>query len=245
MWKILTTLIREEIYYLLIPWAVSRGTERMPQGSKNKWLAVRWLTHFQGEQTEPEIYCHGVDWPQKHLRYHPAKLNNRFRKMCQRADKVLKFITETMKNRKVDLTAEGKTLAEVRIRSGIILSDVLRTFYVCNCSDATQLHKQEMPGWIQNYKIEKINYLVYMENIYLFVKRIGDYDTILRIYNLHLIGMIFGIEKYAMFIIKIGKPKRNNGKDRSIKKASGYSKKKKIARAGEFWKNKRRLKKKV
>ena len=39
--------------------------------------------------------------------------------------KVIKYTTEAIKNRKVELTAEGKTLADVKILRGIFQEDAL------------------------------------------------------------------------------------------------------------------------
>ena len=64
--------------------------------------------------------------------------------MYKISDKIIKFITENMKNWKVELTAEWKTLVEVKF-----LEDALprrRTFSITirNSNDATQLHTKEM-----------------------------------------------------------------------------------------------------
>ena len=40
-------------------------------------------------------------------------------------DEVIKIITKTMKNRKVELTLRGTTLDDVKIKRGIIEEDVL------------------------------------------------------------------------------------------------------------------------
>ena len=42
-----------------------------------------------------------------------------FLKMYKISDKVIKFIPEVMKNWKAEMTAGGKTLAEVKIQRGI------------------------------------------------------------------------------------------------------------------------------
>ena len=44
-------------------------------------------------------------------------------KMLKIFDKVIKFIKETLKNWKVELTAEGKKFAEVKIQRGIFHGD--------------------------------------------------------------------------------------------------------------------------
>ena len=46
-------------------------------------------------------------------------------KMYKIFDKVIKFIDETMKNWRMELTARGKSLAEVKIQRGIFQEDAL------------------------------------------------------------------------------------------------------------------------
>ena len=46
-------------------------------------------------------------------------------KMYKISDEVIKFITKVVKNWKVELKAEGKTLAEVKIRQDIFQKDAL------------------------------------------------------------------------------------------------------------------------
>ena len=67
-----------------------------------------------------------MDSLEKGLQYGPTKLNNRL-KMYKISDKVIKFIMEAMKKCKVELTAGGKTLAEVKTTFTII---------ICNSDDA-------------------------------------------------------------------------------------------------------------
>ena len=45
--------------------------------------------------------------------------------MYKISDKVIKFIEETMKNWRVELTAGGKNFAEVKIQKGIFQGDAL------------------------------------------------------------------------------------------------------------------------
>ena len=46
-------------------------------------------------------------------------------KIYKISDEVINFITEAMKNWKMELTAEGKTLAEGKIQRGIFHGDAL------------------------------------------------------------------------------------------------------------------------
>ena len=71
--------------------------------------------------------------------------------------------------------------------------------------DATQPHTQEMHKLTKSQG--KINPLMYMDDIKLFVKNEKELESLIhtvRIYS-HDIGMEFGIEKCAMLVMKSGK----------------------------------------
>ena len=60
---------------------------------------------------------------------------------------------------------------------------------------------------------EKINHLMYMDDINLFAKNEKELETLIhavRIYSQD-IGMEFGIEKYAIFVMKSGKRHMTDG----------------------------------
>ena len=121
MWKILIAQIKEVIYTCM-PQIVSQRAERIPQGKRNRGSIVHWSAHRQGEQREAEKCTSGVDWLQNILWCGSAKLDNRLSKNIR---DIIKFITETKKNWKVELTAEGKTLAEVKTQRGIFQRNML------------------------------------------------------------------------------------------------------------------------
>ena len=90
-------------------------------------------THPQGEQNDTKKCSEGVNWqkktkkkntPPKKLRYRPAKCL----KMYKISNKVIKLITETMKNWKVELTEGEKILAEVKIPRVMFQGDALSPF---------------------------------------------------------------------------------------------------------------------
>ena len=78
-------------------------------------------------------------------------------KMYKISDKVINFITETMKNWNLELTG-GKTLTEMNIQWGIFLGGALSPSFL---SLQWRLHINEK---------EKNNHLVYMDDIKLFAK---------------------------------------------------------------------------
>ena len=64
--------------------------------------------------------------------------------MYKISDSVKNLITKTMENRKVELTAGGQNLAEVKIQRRIFNDDLLSP--LCDSNDATQLFTKKYTG---------------------------------------------------------------------------------------------------
>ena len=84
-------------------------------------------------------------------------------KMYKIPHEVINFIEKTMKNWRVELTAGGKSFAEVKIQRGIIQGNAL-VFVIAmifrKCTAGYKLSKLQ----------EKINHLMYMDDIKRFAK---------------------------------------------------------------------------
>ena len=74
-------------------------------------------------------------------------------KIYEILDKVIKFIDKTMETWRVELTAGGKSLAEVK--RGIFQRDALSPITICNRDDVKQSHSQEMHGRIYSVNHKK------------------------------------------------------------------------------------------
>ena len=75
------------------------------------------------------------------------------------------------------------------------------------------VHRKCTAGYKLSRSQEKINHLMYMDDIKLFAKKEKEVETLIhavRIYNQD-IGMEFGIEKCAMLLMKSGKRHLTNG----------------------------------
>ena len=119
-----------------------------------------------------------------------------------------------MKNRRVELTAGGKSLAEAKIKKRIFQGDALSPLLFIF---AMMLLNHILRKCTARYKLsrlqEKINHLMYMDDIKLFAKNEKELETLIhtvRIYNQD-IGMEFGIEKCTLFIMKSGKRHLTDG----------------------------------
>ena len=119
-------------------------------------------------------------------------LDDRLSQMNKVADKVIKFIEGTMKNLKLELIIGGKRLAEVKIQRGTFQGyALLPSLFVTAMKPFNHILKKCSGGYKLHKSQEKINLLVYMDDIKLFAKNEKDQETLIqamRIYSQN-IGM--------------------------------------------------------
>ena len=134
-------------------------------------------------------------------------------KMYKISDEVINFIDKTMKTWRVELTAGGR-LAEAKIQRGIFQGDALSPLlFIIAMMPLNHMLKKCTTGCKLNRSQEKVNHLMYMDDIKLFAKNEKELETLIntiRIYSRD-IGMEFGIEKCAMLIMKSGKRQLTDG----------------------------------
>ena len=107
--------------------------------------------------------------------------------MYKISDKVIKFITEVMKNWKVELTAGGKTVAGVKMPRAIFQGDVLSLLlFIIAMMPLYYILRNYTGGYKFTKSQEKISHIVYMDNIKLFGKNEKERETLIqtiRIYS--------------------------------------------------------------
>ena len=120
-------------------------------------------------------------------------------KMYKISHETINFIEKNMKNWRVELTAGGKSLAETKIQRGIFQGDALSPLLFIIAMMPLN-HILRKCSWSQ----EKVNHLMYMDDIKLFAKNEKELETLIhtiRIYSQD-IRMEFGIEKCALLVMK-------------------------------------------
>ena len=119
-----------------------------------------------------------------------------------------------MENWRVQLKAGKQSLAEVKIQRGIFQGDSLSPLlFIIAMMPLNHILKKCTGGYKFTNSQEKINHLMYMDDIKIFAKNEKELETLvqtIRIYSQD-IGMEFGIEKCAMLVIKRGERKLMNG----------------------------------
>ena len=129
-------------------------------------------------------------------------------KMYKISHEVINFIEQTTKTRRVDLTAGGRSIAETKIQRGIFQGDAQSPLlFIIAMIPPNNILRKYAAGYTLSKSQEKINHLMYMDDIKLFAKNEKELETFIhavRIYSQD-IGMEFGIEKCAMLVMKSGK----------------------------------------
>ena len=160
--------------------------------------------------------------------------------MYEISDEVIKFIVKPMETCRVELTAEGKSFAGVKIQRGIFQGDALsRLLFVIVMISLNNMLRKCIAGYKLTKSREKINKPMYMDDIKLFAKNEKELETLIqrvRIYSQD-IGMEFGIEKSSMRILKSGKRHMTEGMELpNQEKKSERPEKRKPSNTWEYWK---------
>ena len=135
-------------------------------------------------------------------------------KMYKISHEVINFIEKTMKIWRVELTAGGRSLAETKIQRGVFQGDALSSLlFIIATMPLNHILRKCTAGYKLSRLQEKINHLMYIDDIKLFAKNEKELETLIhtvRIYSQD-IGMEFGIGKCAMLVIKSGKHHMTDG----------------------------------
>ena len=216
MWNILTAQIREEIYYSLTSHGLfpdeqkgcykgSRGAAELlyidqhildESKTRRKNLAMAWIDYQKAYDMVPHSWI----------------INSL--KMYKISDEVINFIDKTINPWRVELTAGGRRLAEAKIQRGIFQIDALSPLlFIIAMMPLNRIFRKCTAGYRLSRSQEKVNHLMYMDDIKLFAKNEKELKTLIhtvRIYS-RGIGMEFGIEKCAMLVMKSGKRQLTDG----------------------------------
>ena len=119
-----------------------------------------------------------------------------------------------MKTWRVELTAGGRKLAEAKIQTGVFQGDALSPLlFIIAKMPLNHILRKCTAGYKLGRLQEKVNYLMYMDDIKRFVKNEKELEILIhtvRIYSRN-IGVEFGIEKCAMLVMKSGKRHLTDG----------------------------------
>ena len=218
MWKILTAQIREKIYYSL----TSRGL--FPDDQKGCYKGSRGTAELlyvdqhilnESKTRRKNIAMACIDY-KKAYGMVPQSWIIHCLKMYKISHEVINFIQKTMQTWKVELTAGGRGLAKTKIQRGIFQGDALSPLlFIIVMMPLNHIFRKCTAGYKLSRSQEKINHLIYMDDIKLFAKNEKELETLIHAVRINSrdIGMEFAKEKCAMLITKSGKRHMTDGMD--------------------------------
>ena len=129
------------------------------------------------------------------------------------AENVKKFLTDSMKTGKTELTSSGERLGVIHIRREIFQGDSLSPpLFVLFIIPLTLILRKSTAGY-DIAKEYKVNVLLFMDDLKLFGKSEDQIDLLAQTVQLFSedIGMEFGLNKCGVLLMKRGKKVRFDG----------------------------------
>ena len=178
----------------IVPWGTEKMLQRIQRRSK---VTLHRSAHPKREQNQTEKSSYGLDWLQNGIWYGSAKLENKLPKNARNIRWSHKLYYENHENLESGIDSRRKEIAEAKIQRGIFQGDAQSPLlFIIAMMPFNHILRKCTAG----YKLtsqEKMNHLMYMDDIKLFIKNEKELETLIhavRIYNRD-IGMGFGIEK--------------------------------------------------
>ena len=157
---------------------------------------------------------YGLDWQQKGTKLVPQSWMIHCLKMYEISHEVINFIEKTMQTWRVELEGGGRSLAEIKTQRRIFQGDALSPLlFIIAMMPLNHILRKCIAGYKLSWLQEKINHLMYMDDIKLFAKSERELEPLIqaiRIYS-QAIGMEFGMEKCAMLVMKSYKRHMTDG----------------------------------
>ena len=171
MWKIITAQIREEIYYSLTSRGLfpdeQKGCRKGSRGTA-KFLYIDQHIINESKVRQKNLAKAWIDYKKAYdMVLHCWIINSL--KMYKISHEVINFIEKTMKTWKVELTAGGRSLAKTKIQRGIFQGDALSPLLFIIVMMLLN-HRKRTAGYKLGRSPEKINHLMYIDDIKLFAK---------------------------------------------------------------------------
>ena len=119
-----------------------------------------------------------------------------------------------MKTWRVELTAGGRSFAEAMFQKGIFQGDALSPLHFINVMmPLNHIPRKCTTEYELSRSQEKINHLIYIDDIKLFAKNEKELETLIHVLRKYTQdkGMEYGIEKCAILEMKSGKRHLTDG----------------------------------
>ena len=136
--------------------------------------------------------------------------------MYKISHEVIKFVEQTMKTWREELTAGGRSIGKTKIQRGIFQGDALSPLlFIIAMMPLKHILRKYATGYKLSRSQKKINHLMYMDDIKSFAKNEKDLETLIHAVRLYRqeIGIEFSSEKCAILVMKSGKRHMTDGMD--------------------------------
>lgn len=209
IWKLMTSMISETIYehldsQSLLPWE-QKGCQKGSRGTKDQLVIDKAIMRdSKGRKTN--LAMAWVDY-RKAYDMVPHTWLKECLDMYKVDERVARFLKLSMDNWKTVLESGGESLGEVKIKRGIFQGDSLSPLlFIMAMIPLTSVLRKATPGYFLKNK-SKLNHLLYMDDLKLFAKNDRDIESLLNTVRVFSedIGMMFGIDKCAVVVMKRGK----------------------------------------
>ena len=195
----------------IVPWR----TERMPQRiQRHSRITLHRSIHPKWKQDKTEKSSYGLDWLQKGIWYGSTKLDTTLSQNVQNITWSHKLHWKDHANLESGADSRRKKLSRSKDPKRNFPSDALSPLlFIIAMMPFNLILRKCIAGYKLSWSQEKINHLMYMDDIKPFAKNEKELETLIhavRIYSQD-IRMEFGIEKCAMLVKKSGKRHMTDG----------------------------------
>ena len=210
MWKLLTRIISKDMYCFmenenLLP-EEQKGCRRKSRGTKDQLLIDKTILE-DCRKRRTNLAMVWIDY-RKAYDFVPHSWIIECLDMFGIADNVRRFLEKSMKKWKLLLTSNGSDLCEVDVNRGISQGDSLSPliFVICIIPLSLLLRKVKT-SYEWGRKEFKLNHLLFMDDLKLFVKSDDQVDSLVQaVFTFSEdICMEFGLKKCGVVVLKKGK----------------------------------------
>ena len=152
----------------IVPWRTERMLQRIQRHSR---VTLHRSTNTKWEEDQTENSNYGLDWVQKAYNMIPQSWIIHCLKVYKISGEVINFIGKAMKTWRVESTAGGRSSTEAKIQRGIFQGDTLSPLlFIIAMIPLDHLLRKCTAGYKLSRSQEKINQLMFMDDIKLFAK---------------------------------------------------------------------------
>ena len=209
MWKLLTGVLAETLYQHLDSNCLfpdeQKGCRKRSRGTKDQLLIDKQILR----EARIKKRCLAMGWIDYRKAYDmvPYSWIVEMLELVNVADNVKGLLCGSMRNWKSVLTSNEEVLGEVRIKRGIFQGDSLSPLlFVLSMIPLTIFLKRENIGYKFGKEQKMTNHLLYMDDLKLYDRSEQELESLIDVVRVFSrdIGMEFGLEKYAVLVLKQG-----------------------------------------